>query len=186
MKNIFAKVRQPALRYGLIFGLILEVIQIVFLGLLSNAVPIMLGQIITIVVLALFVIFGFIAGMKTARATGKWYSGMLAGLCTGAFGFVFFGILAFINDTIFLQQYVNYATTHPAPGADPSIYTSAFVLRGFAFNLLGGLVFYTMIAFVGGLIGGPIGFLTGRNRANVVDGESYEEAMFIPPTPGMD
>lgn len=186
MKNIFAKVRQPALRYGLIFGLILEVIQILFLGILGNAVPMLLGQIITIGILVLFVIFGFIAGMKTARETGKWYSGMVAGLCTGALGFIVFGIISFINDVVFLQQYVNYAATHPAPGTDPSVYTSASVLRGFAFNLLGGLIFYTMIAFIGGLIGGPIGFLMGRNRVGGIDGERYEEAMFIPPTPGMD
>lgn len=181
MKNIFAKVRQPALRYGLIYGLILEVIQILFLGILSNAIPMMLGQIITIVVLVLFVVFGFIAGMKTARETGKWYSGVVAGLCTGALGFIVFGILSFINDIVFLQQYVNYGSTHPAPGATAADYTSAAVLMRFAVNLLGGLIFYTLISVVGGTIGG----LVGRNRASASD-SAYEEAMFIPPTPGMD
>lgn len=182
MKNIFAKVRQPALRYGLIFGLILEAIQILFLGILSNAIPMALGQIITIVVLVLFVIFGFIAGMKTARETGKWSSGVVAGLCTGVFGFIVFGILSFINDIVFLQQYVNYGSTHPAPGATAADYTSSAVLMRFAINLLGGLIFYTLISVVGGTIGG----LVGRNRAAVGDHSAYEEAMFIPPTPGMD
>lgn len=181
MKNIFAKVRQPALRYGLIFGLILEAIQILFLGILSNAMPMTLGQIITIVVLVLFVVFGFIAGMKTARETGKWYSGVVAGLCTGALGFIVFGVLSLINDIVFLQQYVNYGSTHPVPGTTAADYTSASVLMRFAANLLGGLIFYTLISVVGGTIGG----LVGRNRAAVSD-SAYEEAMFIPPTPGMD
>ena len=177
MRNIFARVRQPSLRQGLIFGLILEVIQFILIfasGLLSG-----MDSIISLALLALFAIFAYMAGQRAAQETGKLSTGVLAGLFTGIIGYVLIGIATLVQAVIFLQQYVNYATTHPAPGAKPSDYTSSSVLTGIVINLLGGLIFYALISMIGGTIGG----LVGRRRANTTESEEeYKEALFVPPS----
>lgn len=172
MRNIFARVRQPSLRQGLIFGLILEVIQFI-LGFISA-----LAAVESLIALALFAIFGYLAGQKAAKETGKLATGALAGLFTGVIGFVLVGLLTFIEGVTLVQQFVNYYTTHPAPGVKPSTYTPSFVLTNIAINLFMGLTISTLIAIIGGTIGG----LVGRSRARVAESDEYEEAMFVPPS----
>src|SRR5215467_8462320 len=90
------KTGNPALRNGLIFGLILaaislasSVIQLVTGVTLNSATGgaapsalSLLGCLVFIVALALF----FVAGMNTARANGRVGSAAIAGLLTGLFG----------------------------------------------------------------------------------------------------
>lgn len=182
MANIFARIRRPSLRQGLIFGLILGVVQIVLsfvfrfipdLGTLADAI---LG----ILPLALFAVFAYVAGQMASQETGKLSTGVLAGIFTGVIGFVLLGITNFIQAAIFVQQYVNYYTTHPAPGFQPSDYTPSFVLAHIVIAQLQGLLFYALVALVAGGVGGMV----GRRRVPVPQaGKKYEEAMFVTPTP---
>lgn len=176
MANIFARIRRPALRQGLIFGLILGVVQIVLSlvpRFLSN-----IGEIIIYVILALFAIFSYIAGQKAAQETGKLSSGTLAGLLAGVIGFVLVAIVTLIQVAIFLQEYVNLYTTHPAPGVNPATYTPAFVFANFVLVQVEGLIFYALVSIVGGTVGGMLG--RGRALATYAD-EEYEETVFEPP-----
>src|SRR5258708_9837191 len=102
MQTLFAKIRRPSLRYGLIFGLILGGIQIVF-GLVSLFITQEnILSVLSTIGLALFIVLGFNAGQRTTRETGKWGTGVAAGAWTGLIGVVLEAVGPFIRKLIFL------------------------------------------------------------------------------------
>src|SRR5947209_2898520 len=88
-----ARSGSPALRQGLIFGVILAVVQIGF-GLLSNAIG--LGLLGTIVVLILYLVFGIIAGQRASIRTGRVGTGVLAGFLAGLIGSIIYSVFSVI------------------------------------------------------------------------------------------
>src|SRR5215472_8418586 len=124
----------PALRNGLIFGLILaaislasSVIQLVSGVTLASATGgatsalSFLGCLVFIVALALF----FVAGMNTARANGRVGSAAIAGLLTGLFGGLINLVVGLIIDFVFVIP--NYSL--PAgSGLSPSDEKAAFIV----------------------------------------------------------
>ena len=185
MAKIFARIRRPSLRYGLIFGLIMGVVQIIYGYGASFITSVDVQNFLTTISLALFVLFGFLAGQRAAQETGKLGTGVLAGIWTGVIGCLIIGLvsligtLATMSSIIANYQLVVKSDPKSYPGINPSDITASTVLTTFFVNLLlFSLLFQTLLTLVGGALGG----WRGRRRALVSStGEEYEEAMFVPP-----
>lgn len=184
MAKIFARIRRPSLRYGLIFGLILGVVQIIYGFGTSFISDTNTQSLLSTIGLVLFLVFGFLAGRRAAQETGKLGTGVLAGLWAGLIGSFVEALVPLINTLIFLQSILDttrlYIKTHPSqyPGIKPSDYSASDVIIGTLIGLLFYILFYTLITLIGGALGG----YWGRRRApaSQTSGE-YEEAMFVPP-----
>src|SRR5262249_2930791 len=132
--NIFAKIRKPSLRQGLMWGLLLGVIEIVYGYIASFIASAGTQNILSTISLALFILFGFIAGQRASRETGKLGSGAVAGIWTGVFGSVLAGLVQLIDTLINMSSIVAsnqlYVKAHPNqfPGVKPSDITASSVL----------------------------------------------------------
>ena len=185
MAKIFAGIRRPSLRYGLIFGIILGIVQIAY-GFVASFVTDQGAQtFLSTIGLVLFLIFGFLTGQRAARETGKLGTGVLAGLWAGLIGAALDALLPLINTIINLQSLVvqtqAYIKTHESQynNMKPSDYTSTDVLIGTLIGLLFYILFYALLTLIGGAVGGYL----GRRRALAAqDGGDYEEAMFVKPS----
>jgi hypothetical protein len=136
------------LRQGLIFGLLLGLIQVTF-WLITFAiplVPIRSGVELLLVPLLSFV-GGLVAGLRVSRQTGKMSAGLLAGLITGLFAGIIFLIVSFIYVTA--QLYSTGYRVNPL-----SFFQSPVALSLISHHLLS--------ALIGGVIGGAV----GRERQN--------------------
>lgn len=172
---LFSKIRRPSLRQGLMWGLLLGVVEILY-GLLTSFID--LGTLTTTVALALFLFFGFIAGRQAAQETGKLGTGAMAGFWTGLFGSLLYELAYFIQVLVFLPQYVNAGRTSLPAGTNPDTITPSVVLIVIGINLIISMVLYILIALLGGATGGML----GRRRALAsTQSQEYEEAMFVPP-----
>ena len=177
MQNMFSRIRNPALRYGLMFGLILFVIEIV-LSFLAG----LLGAFITLLSLAAYLVLAFLAGQRASQETGLLRTGLLAGFWTGVFGELISAILSliltFLNLDTIRQSNQNYAakTLHETPSQVMAI-TNAAIIN----NLLLQLAVSIVIASLLGLLAGAIGGYMGRKRA-APPRDPYQEAMFEPPS----
>ncbi len=76
MQNVFARVRNPALRQGLIFGIMLGVILLAISFIITNFY----------ITLALIFLAAFLAGRRASQETGRMATGAFAGLWTGFIG----------------------------------------------------------------------------------------------------
>lgn len=163
MAKIFARIQRPSLRYGLIFGLILGVVQIIYGFATSFITDANAQSYLSTIGLALFLVFGILAGRRAAQETGKLGTGALAGLWAGLIGSAVEALLPLINTFIFLQSILdttrNYIKTHPSqhPGLKPSDYTASDVIVGTLISLLFYILFYTLITLIGGALGGYLG-----------------------------
>jgi hypothetical protein len=175
MRTLFARIRKPSLRQGLIFGTIVGFLEIIYNYASTKIVE--LGPATTLIVLALFIIFAFIAGRRAAQETGKLGSGMAAGLLTGLIGSVLSGLGSLIYALIYLQEYVNFNKTHPSAGVSPSTYTPGLVLAGFAILVLFDIILALLVTLMSGMAGGFFG--RGRALASTPGGV-YEESQFEP------
>src|SRR5258708_30080981 len=81
MLNSLTNRMYPILGQGLIFGIILGIIEIVF-----NFIAGSLGLIGLLVALALYFVFALLAGRRAAQRTGKLVTSVLAGQFTGLLG----------------------------------------------------------------------------------------------------
>jgi hypothetical protein len=154
-RQLFANIENPILRYGLIWGLALGVLQIL-LGFILNLVA-SAASLGVYVALAASIIFPFLAAQKTAQACGVFLKGLLGGLLAGVLGYAMVGIASFIQDAIFVDYIVNYYKTHPETGVNPATYTRSFVLTNVAETLLAALIFYAFIALFGSALGSFLG-----------------------------
>jgi hypothetical protein len=168
MQNALARVRNPALRQGLIYGIILGIILVGLNFFITGL----------IFIVGLTILAALIAGMRASRETGRLTTGTLAGLWTGligtlilsvfALGFLLFNIDAVRKDA---QITANQQHIH-------IIYTNSQIITNY-------LIVYLILIALGvmfGVIGGVLGGSFGRRRAQIPPVEEYKETMFEPPT----
>jgi hypothetical protein len=167
MANIFRRIRRPSLRQGVIFGLIVGVIEIVVGFASAFLQQDTVQSLLSTLLLAGYLGGGYLAGERAARETGKLGSGVLAGLWAGFIGGIVASLVPFALTLIYLptevaglQQAYNLNKNN-FPGMTYSDITGSYVMEAFAINLLTYIFLYAIIALVGGTVGG---FL-GRRRA---------------------
>ncbi len=158
MQNALARVRNPSLRQGLVFGIIL--------GFILLAISVIgFGSLIIIWILCFLA--AFLAGYRASQGTGRIVTGTIAGLWTGLIGtFIPYFILSSIN-LINIDAYRK--SLH--------ITTNSTLIEFL-------LIYFVLLLFLGvliGVCGGAIGGVIGRNRAQPPPPEEYKEAMFEPP-----
>lgn len=131
------------LRQGLIFGLLLGLVQLI-IWLTTFAIPFVpIRSGVTFLLLPLLsLVAGLLAGLRVSRQTGKMSAGLLAGLITGLFAGMLFSIVSFIYVTA--QLYSAGYRVNPL-----SFFQSPLVLSLLSQRFLP--------AFVGGVIGGAVG-----------------------------
>ncbi|HLI68725.1 MAG TPA: hypothetical protein VKV19_03105 [Ktedonobacteraceae bacterium] len=185
--KIFAKIRRPTLRQGLMWGLLLGVVEIIYGYGASFIASADIQNILSAIGLALFVLFGFIAGQRAARETGRLGTAAIAGIWVGLFGSVLAALVQLVNWLVNLSNIVagqqQAVLSHPSqyPGVKPSDITPSSVLTVLVIDLLLNIAFYILLALLGGIFGGLLGRRRGPVTAPDADGETYEEAMFKPP-----
>jgi len=169
MQNLLARVKNPALRQGLFFGVILGIILIALSFFTSGL----------LIPLILCLLAAFMAGMRASQETGKLSTGALAGLWTGLFGLfiptVISMILLFVNldavrknaQTIADQQHLHIT------------YTNSLILTNLLINFLIIIALGILFGIAGGAVGGNI----GRRRAQLPPPEEYQETKVESPSP---
>ncbi len=184
LSTLFSRISNPTIRYGVMWGIplgILQVALIVLAGFLPDLENLLLNSSLGFLPLILFVVFAFFASRAAAQATQKLSTGILAGLLTSVIGFLLVGLTSFTQTLIFIQDYVNYYRTHPASGVNPSVYTSSYVLISTMTGLLESLIFYALLAIIGGVIGSFLG--KRRSYAQATNQVSGQEVYAPPVTP---
>lgn len=166
----------PALRQGLIFGVIVGVVQVAFIFIGEYVA---LGLIGLVINLLIFLISGLLAGRRTSTQTGKMSSGLLAGVLSGLIGSLISSIVTVILVLINIDAYRQSAQQTANQQGLHITYTNALVIQGIIFVLVISIVIYALLALGGGAIGGYM----GRSRAQVPPPNEYQESMFAPPPP---
>ncbi len=166
MQNVFARVRNPALRQGLIFGIMLGVILLAISFIITNFY----------ITLALIFLAAFLAGRRASQETGRMATGAFAGLWTGFIGIFIPSIISMVLLLINIDA-VRKSAQAVADKQQPHItYTNALLLEGLLINFLILLALGVLLGVIGGAVGGNI----GRKRAQLPPAEEYQEAMFKP------
>lgn len=177
MKNIFAKIQRPSLRWGLIFGIILGIALMAFdfaVSFVSDQSSLgLLGYIPAL----LFIVLGFYAGLRASQETGKWVSGLVAGIWVGVIGAAIAELLPVIITLINLQSFLDNLNK-----VNHAKYTTSDVEAFLAENALAGIISSTLYTAIGGALGGFIGRRRALAAASKATTAAYEEAMFEPPT----
>ena len=167
MQNALARVRNPALRQGLIFGIILGVIFLAISLIGFNNLTF---------TLILCLLAAFIAGMRASRETGRITTGTLAGLWTGLIGTFIPSIILTILFLINIDSYRNSVQTNANQQHLHITYTNSLLLEGLFVNFL----LLLLVGVLFGVCGGVVGGLFGSRRAHIPPVEEYKEAMFEP------
>jgi hypothetical protein len=167
MQNILGRVQNPALREGLLFGVILGLVQILLsfinIGSLGSYIPIILA-------------FGayIFAGLRASQQTGKLGTGVFAGLWTGLFSSVISSIplllVTFINMDAIIK---NIEKTNHTQVSSSQLITSVF------YYLFIGII----LAVLFGLVGGALGGFMGKNRRQLPPPEEYQDTTVQSPAP---
>lgn len=171
MATLFARIRRPSLRQGLMFGLILGLIQVVYSYVADFISSADILSFLTTVSLALFLLFGFLAGRPAARETGKLGTGVLAGIWTGVIGSLIIGLVSLggtllsMSDVITSYQQAIRSKPQNYPGLAPADITETYILTAVVANLLVFLLFWTLLTLVGGTLGGFLGRRRGLMEA---------------------
>src|SRR5579883_2078903 len=170
----------PAVRNGLIFGVIIAAVTILddiiqwVTGSYNatvqaannpgtttsiNGASTLLGCLVFLIALALC----FIAGMNTARATGRVGSGAIAGLVAGLVGALIGGIIGLIIVAVVVAPGIHVQTTN-------GVSVQAILIGGAIFAIVLGLI-------IDGGLGAGLGALVGKNnyRGPVTN---YQESMY--------
>jgi hypothetical protein len=163
VQNILTRVRNPALRQGLIFGIILGVVLLA-LSLIFNNV---------IVTLALILLGAFLAGRRASQETERLATGTLAGLWTGLIGILLPSIISLVLILINIDAYRNSLQTAANKQHLHITYTNSQVLLGLAINFLIIIVFGILPGIIGGTLGGNF----GRRRAQLLASQEYQETI---------
>jgi NADH:ubiquinone oxidoreductase subunit 6 (subunit J) len=168
MQNVLSKVRNPALRQGLIFGIILGIILVglnfIFSGLIIIAVLTLLAA--------------FIAGMRASQETGRTTTGTIAGLWTGLIGLLILSIIA-LGFLLHNLDAVRKSAQITANQQHLQItYTNSQIITNYLFVYIILIALGILFGVIGGLVGGNF----GRRRAQIPPVGVYHEAMFEPPS----
>ncbi len=175
MQSFLTNPSRPALRQGLIFGIALGIIEVLF-SYISQVV--VLGGIGTIIAYGLYIVFGFFAGMRAAQLTGRTRTGVVAGLWTGLFSSLVSSLVSFILIVININSVIATLQNQARQAhTDPTVYTGQTVIEIELFLL----AIVIIVALLLGLAGGAIGGSIGKNRTNIPTQE-YQETLFEPPT----
>ncbi len=170
--------RRPALNQGILFGVIVGVIIIVYLllnYLVYNATLTLIVGIVTFVIeLGLYAF----AGYRASAITGKTGTGAIAGLFTGLFG----GLIGAVASLILLFVFIDTSRARLLSTAinetARQLYTNSFIITvGITGALLGVAI---AIGYGAGL--GAIGGLLGKRRAPQPQ-QAYQEVLYqgMPP-----
>jgi len=178
-----ARTGSPAVRLGLLFGVIVGVVVIVLslLSQLSSALGGVLTILSYIVVLAGAAYVGYAAAARTGKAGSGAVAGLLLGVITGVFAAVYTVVDFVINQNTFLAQAQQAAVKQGAPA---STITPGLLLFGVIFGVVIVIIVYLVIGVVVGVLAG----LVGKGRAPQMT-SAYQENMYsglpptMPPTP---
>jgi len=172
MQNLLSRVSNPALRYGILWGVIFGFVLIAatFLGIIN------LGLIVPLV---LALVAGLLAGRQAGQKTGRTVTGALSGLWTGLIGSLILSLLVLIlilvNVDAIRQSAQQYANSHH----QHITYTNSDIIVGFLENY----GFLIVLGVLLGLAGGAVGGMMGRSRWRPPsETDEYQEAMFEPPS----
>jgi len=179
MAKIFSRIQRPSLRWGLICGIILGVIGIAIDFAAIFITDVNIQSLLSYTPAVLFLVLGFYAGLRASQETGKWTSGLAAGIWVGVFGALIVGLLTIANTFINMQSIIadqrQYIQMNPSQfgGLKPSDYTASDVIITAllaVFVSIGNAAVFTTV-------GGALGGFTGRRRAlAVAQRKAYEES----------
>lgn len=170
MQNLLARVGNPALRQGLIFGIILGVILLALSFIINDL----------IITFALILLAAFIAGMRASQETGRLATGTLAGLWTGLIGIFIPSIISVVFVLFNIEAYRKSLQTAADKQHVNITYTNSQLFTSLAINFL----FLIVLGILPGVIGGAVGGNFGRRRApRLPPVEAYEETYVEASTP---
>jgi hypothetical protein len=173
-----------ALEQGIVFGVILGVIQVLFYLLNRSITAVEWALPVSIIGLVIAVLMYLFAGIQAAHHTGRVGSGAFAGIWTGIISSLMSLILSFLlglTSPVILQQQVQaaVATTagriNQAPLATGDQLLLNFITNSGLINLICVITLGLIIGSIGGLIGAP--------RANQPYHEKTYQAATTNPTP---
>jgi hypothetical protein len=148
----------PALRQGLIFGIVLGIIQEALGLIITYGAPAAsLGSTLSLATfLAALLLYGG-AGYQAARQTGRTSTGALAGTITGLVCSVF-GLVISIIVTLATLDIVRQHTQAEGDRLHMGIhYTNQLIIQGTIFNNLIGIVLSLILGVGLGALGGALG-----------------------------
>src|ERR1700680_898340 len=171
------RIKNPALRNGLIFGVILTLVVIVF-TLVSPYLLQLLGQVTSYIGLAILIILVVLAGQRASKLTGKISTGALAAFIAGIFSSlltsILFFVLVYVNINYYVQQAQLYANTQkPILHVTPDL-----VIQSELQQAVVSLICYAVLALIGGLAGAYM----GSRRARLSPPVEYEESANVVPS----
>jgi uncharacterized membrane protein len=176
MINIFARIQRPSLRWGLIFGVILGIAEVGYNFTASFITDASLLAILGYIPALLLIFIGFYAGLRASRETGKWTSGLAAGIWVGVIAAVIFYLIPMINTFVNLQAMIAsgqlYFKTHPQPGFNPSSYGASDVIITQLEVWLSLVAEFALFTLVSSALGGFVG--RRRSLAMAVSQEQEE------------
>lgn len=186
-RNIVQRTGVPALKYGILFGLLLGAFQVVLTYLTNylNLGNFALYITITGVVVALIVYL--LAGIRASQETGRMGTGAFAGLWTGVvsaiIGFLGALLLASLNLKTLRQQAAAaaQAAAHQVHQAVP-VTTDQLLISSAVVTALSGLVVSILLGLIIGAIGGAIGRGRTSRKTVVVEDTTLRDVPTPPPS----
>src|SRR5689334_14997660 len=121
------RLANPALRQGLIFGVILGILQVIY-SFVANFVN--LGSISTVIVFGLYLVLPLVAALRSTPQTGRLTTGLLTGLLAGFLGSFINALVAFVSALINIDAVVQstIAAAKSQNVKDTSVYTPNLIL----------------------------------------------------------
>src|SRR5690348_11373348 len=106
MAKLFSRIQRPSLRWGLIFGIILGLANIAYNVAVMYVTDVSAQQILGYIPAILFLVLGFYAGMRASQETGKWTSGLAAGIWVGVISVLIVEVVVVVNTVVNLQNII--------------------------------------------------------------------------------
>jgi len=169
MQNALARVQNPALRQGLIFGIILGIVllAISFIG-FNN----------WIFTSILCFLAAFLAGRRASQENEKIITGIFAGLCTGFLGTFIPSIILMFLFLINIDKYRENAQAIANQQHLHTTYTNSLLIEGLLISVL----ILLILGILPGVLGGLLGGVFGTRRVQNPPVEEHKEAIFEPPS----
>ncbi len=170
----------PALKYGILFGILLGAFQVV-LGLLTSYLQLgSFALIVSIIGIVVALVVYVLAGIRASGETGRVGTGAFAGLWTGVvstiLGFLGVLLLASLHLGTLRQQAGTAAQTianqlhQPLPGTTDQLLLSTAAVTGIT-----GLIFSVLLGLILGAIGGAIGRGRASRRTVIAQERTYQD-----------
>lgn len=159
------------LTIGIIFGVILAFVLILY-SLIAPFMQQTLGTVSLFFDMAIYLVFGFLAGRRASRLSGQLISGVGAGAMAGLVSSLLSGIYAVILTYVNVDYYVQQAQIVANKQPHPIHITSGYIMQAELEYLITPLLFSFLLVLIGGTIGGLLG--RGRARPAAVEGEQEQ------------